>query len=70
MTPIDPVPLVEHVVCFGVRGVRIPVGGDVGAYVREQIGTLTRVGYAGFQADEFAPVVEEDFAVAGEVVGF
>ena len=70
MAPVDPVPLVKHVVCFRVFGVGTPVGGDVGADVREEVGALAGIAYAGFEAERFTPVVEEDLAVAGEVVGF
>ncbi len=70
MTPVYPVPLIKHVICFRVRGIRIPVGGDVGADVGEEVGALAGVGDGGFEADELAAVVEEDLAVAGEVVGF
>lgn len=31
---------------------------------------MTGIAYAGFETEEFAPVLEEDFAVAGEIVGF
>ena len=70
MAPVDPIPLLEHVVRLGVGGVRIPVGGDVGADGGEEIGALAGIVYGGFQPDELAAVVEEDFAVAGQVVGF
>ena len=70
MAPVDPVALIEHVVRLGVGGVRIPVGGDVGADVGEEVGALAGVAYGGFQPEELAAVVEEDLAVAGQVVGF
>ena len=31
MAPVDPIPLVKHVVCLGVFGVRVAVSGNVGA---------------------------------------
>ena len=70
MAPIDSTPLVKHVVCLRVRGVRVAVSGDVGADGGEEVGALAGVGDGGFEAEELAAVVEEDFAVAGEVVGF
>ena len=70
MAPIDPIPLIEHVIRFGVGRVGGAVGGDVGADGGEEIGALAGVGDGGFEADEFVAVVEEDFAVAGQVVGF
>ena len=63
-------PLIEHVLCLCVARVRGPVGIDVGANVGEEICAITRVGDVGAEAGEFPPVIEEDFAVTGEVVLF
>ena len=65
VTPIDPVPLVEHVVRFRVGRVRVPVGGDVGADGGEEVGALAGGGEGGLEAEELAAVGEEGFTVAG-----
>lgn len=62
--------LFEHVFRLGGGGVRRAVGVDVGAHVREQVGAVARLGDGGIEALEFAAVVGEDFAVAGEVALF
>jgi hypothetical protein len=67
---VDAPPLVEHVFCFGCGGVAGAVGVDVGADSGEEVRTGAGVGDGGFEAVELAAVVEEDFAVAGEVVLF
>lgn len=46
------------------------MGVDVGADVGEEVSTIPGLGDRGGQALEFAAVVLEDFAVAGEVVLF
>lgn len=43
---------------------------DVGADVGEEVGAVAGLGDGGGEAGEFAAVVGEDFAVAGEVVLF
>ena len=43
---------------------------DVGAHVREQVRAVARVEDRGPQPRELTPVVEEDFAVPGEVALF
>ena len=46
------------------------VGIDVGADVGEEVGSVAGVVYGEAQAGELAPVVEEDFAMPGEVILF
>jgi hypothetical protein len=67
---IDPPPFLQHVLglCFG--GVGGTVGVDVGADVGEKVLSVTGLRDGGSEAFELALVVEEDFAVAGEVVLF
>ena len=68
MTVIDTPPLVEHVVGFGGLRVRATVGGDVGADGRQQVSAVTDGGDGGANAGELTPVVEQDLAVAREIV--
>lgn len=72
MTALDPPPLVQHVIRFRVYGVLVPgaVGADVAADGAEEVCAGTGVGEGGAEAGELAAVVEEDFAVAGEVCLF
>lgn len=70
VTIIDAPALVEHVFRLGGFRVRGAVSVDVGADVGEQVGSVAGVGDGGAEAGELAPVVEEDFAVPGEVVLF
>jgi hypothetical protein len=70
MAVIDASPLVEHVFCFGCGGIAGAVGVDVGADGGEEVRAGAGVGDGGFEAVELAAVVEEDLAVAGEVVLF
>lgn len=70
MTVVDAPSLVEHVFRLGGFGVRGAVGVDVGADVGEQVRSVAGVGDGGAEAGELAAVVEEDLAVAGEVVLF
>ena len=70
MAFVDPTPLFKHVVCFRLGGVRGTVGVDIRADVGEEIGAVAGFIDGGFETLEFATVVVEDFAVAGEVVLF
>ncbi len=68
MTIVNPPPFLQHVLglCFG--GVRGAVGVDVGADVGEEVLAVTGLGDGRLEALELALMVEQDFAVAGEVV--
>ena len=70
MALVDARPLLEHVIRLGSAGVRSAVGIDVGADVGEKVCTIARLADCGCETLEFATVVLEDFAVAGEVVLF
>ena len=70
MALIDAPPLLEHVIRLGSAGVRSAVGVDIGADVGEKVCTIARLADCGCETLEFATVVLEDFAVAGEVVLF
>lgn len=69
MAAVDPAPLVQHVICFCVCGVLAAgaVGADVVTDGTEEVCAGAGVGEGGAEAGELAAVVEEDFAVAGEV---
>ena len=68
MAVVDAPPLVEHVVGLGGLRVRAAVGGYVGPDSRQQVGAVAGGGDGGAQPGELAPVVEQDLAVAREVV--
>lgn len=70
MTVVNPPALLQHVLGLFVGRVRGAVGIDVGAHVGEQVLAVAGFGDGGAQALEFALVVGEDVAVAGEVVLF
>lgn len=70
MAPVYSPPLIKHVFCFSIRRIGRSVSVDVRTDVGEKVRSFSGLGYGGFQADEFAAVIEEDFAMAGEVVLF
>lgn len=70
MALVDAPPLLEHVIRLGSAGVRGAVSIDIGADVGEEVCTIARLADGGCETLEFATVVLEDFAVAGEVVLF
>jgi hypothetical protein len=65
---VDAAALLQHVLGLGFSGVGAAVGVDVGAHVGEEVLAVAGLGDAGLEAFELAFVVEEHFAVAGEVV--
>lgn len=67
---LDPAAFLEHVFSLSGTGIRCAVGINVGAHIREKVGTVACLGDGGVQSLKLAAVVLKNFTVAGEITLF